>query len=607
MPATASGLNILAVDDSRGDLTLVSTMLTKMGHAVIPAQSGEEALEVFRQRMPDLVLIDVIMPGMGGLEAVRQMRQLAHGNWIPIIFITGMESEESVVQGIEAGGDDYLLKPINYKILHAKVHALIEHLRLFRQMETQSQLLLSYQARIESEQLDAQEFMGRLLALDRINDPLVQFHLQPAETFSGDLIAVARSPAGHLYAMLADSSGHGLTSALAVMPVLQTFHSMAAKGFSIGKLAAEINRKIREYLPAHRFVAAVLVALDLENGRLSVWNGGCLPAILLAPDNAIAFQFESTHLPLGILSPQKFDDEVAHYHYGDRPFQLLICSDGAVDCLDNTCAKSGVARLLEAAAAAPPGDRLSHMMRLMQQVNWKQAHDDVALILIDCPPATDAASTAASAIPVTRPLAAAMLESGPSTKASANWTLDLTLSAQQLRQTDIVPLLMHIVQQVEFENSAGLSGKIFLVLSELFNNALDHGVLGLDSSLKNAQGMDRYFDERARRLAQLEKGEIRIRLATASAHGPCLHIVITDSGEGFDFQSLQQPALAPDMRRHGRGIALVESMSGSLRYTANGRSAHACIPLQNPEQCVSTNCKDTRNANMGLAAQDMTE
>jgi len=594
MPTTKTGLNILLVDDAHADLAVMASMLVEMGHEVEQSHGGEAALSMFLQHLPDMVLMDVVMPGMGGYDAVREMRRIAQDDWIPIIFITAPGHEDDIVRGIEAGCDDYLLKPINYKMLDAKIHALHQHLLRFRRMKEQSQLLRDYQVGNEEERYAAQEFMGRMLALDKINDPLVHFHLQAAEVFSGDLIAVARTPAGHLYAMLADSTGHGLTAALAVMPVLQSFHAMVAKGYSIGALAAEINRKIREYLPANRFVAAVLIALDRENGRVSVWNGGCPPAVLLDPDGAVAYRFDSMHLPLGVLDPDKFDDEAMHYHYGNRRCQILLCSDGAVDSADAGSMEIGLSHLLQAARTENLAERLPSMVRMLeQQLAGKAAHDDIALILVDCP-AEDLeedifipVESASRQIKVHALNAIAAQEQyGPQ---SVEWQFALTLTAPQLRQTDIVPMLLHVVNQIEHEGVQGLSDKLFLVLSELFNNALDHGLLGLDSVLKNDPlGMDRYFEERAARLNRLEQGEIKIRLMKIStAHGPCLKIAITDSGEGFDFLALQAAALGTDMRRHGRGIALVESMSGQLYYSDNGKKSHVCIPLRGPEQCIA--------------------
>ena len=583
MPTPTADLTILVVDDSRLDLALVTAMLAKMGHQTMQASSGEAAMELFQQQIPDMVLIDVTMPGMGGYDAVREMRSILRDEWIPIIFVTGLGHEDDIVRGIEVGGDDYLLKPVHHKMLQAKINSLHEHLLSFRKIKEQKELLHDYHVRTEEEQQTAKEFMGRLLALDKIKDPLVQFHLQAAEVFSGDLIAAARSPSGHLYAMLADSTGHGLTAALAVMPVLQSFHAMVAKGYSIGALAAEINRKIREYLPANRFVAAVLVALDAKNGRISVWNGGCPPAVLLNPDGMVAYQFDSRHLPLGILNPNHFDDEVAHYHYGKYHCQLLLCSDGTVDSADAGSMEIGLSHLLSAARTENVAERLPNMVKMLElQLAGKQAHDDIALILIDCP-AEDIQELAVSEQTewVSREPNLVSTPEQEQEEQQAEWQFSLTLSALQLRQADIVPLLLHVVNQIELD-CASLSGKLFLILSELFNNALDHGLLKLDSSLKNdPQGMDRYFEERSTRLKQMEQGEIKISLCKIpSDQSPCLKIVVSDTGNGFDYQALQASALEASNRRHGRGIALVESLSSQLYYADKGRESHVNLFLR---------------------------
>ena len=591
IPNKRAGLNILVVDDSRANLAVLSAMLAQMGYEVVQASSGEEALDLFRQRQPDMVLMDVVMPGMDGHDAVREMRRIAK-EWLPIMFVTAAGLADDLVRSIEAGGDDYLLKPVNYKVLQAKVNVLLHRLMLSRRLEEQNRLLLDYQARNEEEQQTAQEFMNQLLALDKIDDPLVRFHLQPAAIFSGDLIAVARTPANQLYAMLADSTGHGLTAALAVMPILQLFHTMVAKGYSIGAIAAEINRKVKEYLPSNRFVAAVLVALDAENGRVSVWNGGCPPAVLLNPDGALAYQFDSMHLPLGILGPDKFDDEVMHYHYGNRRCQVLLCSDGAVDSADAGSMEIGMSHLLQAARTENTAERLPRIIKMLErQLADKPAHDDIALILLDCP-AEDMGELSIPVQPESRRVEVHSLNAIAAQEAhvaKVEWQFDLVLTAPQLRQADIVPMLLHVVNQIEHEGVQGLSGKLFLVLSELFNNALDHGLLGLDSALKNEpQGMDRYFEERAARLSRLEQGKIEIKLLKiSSAHGPCLKIAITDSGKGFDFLTAQAAALDASMRRHGRGIALVESLSGQLHYSDNGKESHVCLPLRSPEQCAA--------------------
>jgi diguanylate cyclase (GGDEF)-like protein len=117
-------LEALVVDDARTIRFAMSRMLQELGIKVTEASSGEEALASFRRRRPDLVLIDVNMPGMSGFNVVKEMRALGGSEWIPVIFLSSMEGEESIVRGIECGGDDYLVKPVSRVVLGAKIRAL---------------------------------------------------------------------------------------------------------------------------------------------------------------------------------------------------------------------------------------------------------------------------------------------------------------------------------------------------------------------------------------------------------------------------------------------------------------------------------------------------
>jgi diguanylate cyclase (GGDEF)-like protein len=118
-------VRILFADDSRTMRTQLADQLRSMGHEVIEAQEGRQAIEMFQQREPDLVILDVDMPVMNGYETARQLRSLAgdHG-WIPIIFLSGNVQDQDVATGIEAGGDDYLAKPVSAVVLRAKINAM---------------------------------------------------------------------------------------------------------------------------------------------------------------------------------------------------------------------------------------------------------------------------------------------------------------------------------------------------------------------------------------------------------------------------------------------------------------------------------------------------
>lgn len=118
-------MKILVIEDTLTSATLICRMLHKLGCTTILAQDGQQGLEAFRQESPDLVLLDIIMPGMDGFGVARQIRQLERdGGWTPIIFLSARANDEDLARAIEEGGDDYLVKPVSEIVLGAKVKAM---------------------------------------------------------------------------------------------------------------------------------------------------------------------------------------------------------------------------------------------------------------------------------------------------------------------------------------------------------------------------------------------------------------------------------------------------------------------------------------------------
>ena len=118
-------MNVLLIEDTMTSATVVAHQLSKLGLETQHARDGEAGLALFKQLRPDLVLLDIIMPGLDGFEVARRIRQLEKdGEWTPIIFLTARTSDEDLEHGIEVGGDDYLIKPVSEVVLAAKVRAM---------------------------------------------------------------------------------------------------------------------------------------------------------------------------------------------------------------------------------------------------------------------------------------------------------------------------------------------------------------------------------------------------------------------------------------------------------------------------------------------------
>ncbi|MCP5268888.1 MAG: diguanylate cyclase [Zoogloeaceae bacterium] len=118
-------MKTLVVEDTRTALKLTCHYLERMGITPIPAENGNDAVDLFLSERPDMVLLDIILPDIDGFEVARRLRQLEQpGEWTPILFLTSLTSDEDLEKGIAAGGDDYIFKPVSDVVLGAKIRAM---------------------------------------------------------------------------------------------------------------------------------------------------------------------------------------------------------------------------------------------------------------------------------------------------------------------------------------------------------------------------------------------------------------------------------------------------------------------------------------------------
>lgn len=574
-PSSHPPMRVLVVDDERINRVVMEAMLRKMGHEPILAITGAEALAMLSQQHPDLVLMDVMMPVMSGYDTVRAMRKTAEGQ-IPIVFLSALDKPEDIIQGLNSGGDDFLHKPVNYELLQAKLNTIKERNRLISQLSRQNTELSEYKTLIEEDRNTAVRFMAKLSALERITDPAVKFHLMQAADFGGDLIAAARAPNGCLYILLGDSAGHGLAAAFSIMPVVEPFYKMTAKGFDISAIVQEMNKRVRKYVSLPRYVALNIVSVDPRERRIRAWNGGCPDGLVLQTNGDVLHRFASRHLPLGVLNEDDFDSSVEHYEYGDRRCHVFMCSDGVTELGLEEGKSLDVAAMLQQCHAQQ--DYFKCMIQTVtEQLHEQPVRDDIAMVSVECSPQTEfePASLSEAKSPIVRH--ESEIEIGDSVD-QVTWKMDFTLTAMQLKHLDVVPMLMNISSTIEGGKS---DAAIFMVLSELFNNALDHGVLNLDSNLKqHEEGMGQYYDERNARLAALTEGQIEIGLEhIQSVYGEWLKIRMQDSGKGFDYTSINDNSEF-EHQRHGRGLKLISALCDVLEYKGNGSEVVAFLDLK---------------------------
>lgn len=183
----ATQAKILIVDDKAANLDLLREMLASLGHQIFFATSGAKALEIAASALPDLVLLDVMMPGMDGFETCRLFKQDATLREIPVIFVTARTGVEDLVRGFTAGAVDYITKPVKQPEVHARVKT---HLRIQGLIAQQREHLAALeQARRELEALNdtKDKFLSNLgrevsTALSQIADSSASIRASAKET-----------------------------------------------------------------------------------------------------------------------------------------------------------------------------------------------------------------------------------------------------------------------------------------------------------------------------------------------------------------------------------------------------------------------------------------
>lgn len=156
---------ILVVDDHPSSRMTAVALLSVEGYDVLEADSGAAALDCVRKTNPDLILLDVMMPGMDGYEVCRRLKQEEHTRLIPIVFVTALNDRRARLRGIEAGGDDFLSKPFDQLELSARIKSLVRQKRLNEDLDHAGQVLFSIARTIESRDPNTGDHCERLVKL----------------------------------------------------------------------------------------------------------------------------------------------------------------------------------------------------------------------------------------------------------------------------------------------------------------------------------------------------------------------------------------------------------------------------------------------------------
>lgn len=543
-------LLILIAEDNNTDRLILKAIIEYLGHQTITATDGEQAVHMFQQHQPDIVLLDAMMPLKSGMEAAQEIRRLADGAWLPILFLTSLNKPQDLAACLDAGGDDFISKPYNPVIITAKLNAYVRSRKLHEEVKSQRENLLQ-------EQQMAKAVFDNIAHFGVLNAPNIRYRISPMSLFNGDVLLAAIQPNTDMLVLLGDFTGHGLPAAIGTLPMANIFHGMAKKGFSLEHILREINHKLKRILPRGVFCCATAMHLSFRDRSIEVWAGGMPEGLMFNTRTGLIKEISSNHLPLAILSADEFKFEPLRWEM-DADDRLFLWSDGVVEAMNSNGEFFGEERLRACFSETENRDAVFDevLNRLETFVGQQHTHDDYTLVEVGV------LSEESLQHLITKDKSWSVA-TGPK-----QWAFEYSLEAESLKQFDPIPMLTHILLQVP-----GLRkriGQINTILNELYTNALEHGVLGLESSIKsNPEGFHRYYQMRDERLRKLKNGFIKVNASHEPLdNGGLLRLRFTDSGKGFDYQVHQNDAQSPVF--YGRGLMLVSSLCRHVEYGGAG-------------------------------------
>lgn len=400
-----SGDRVLIVDDSGVNRKLLSAILRKEGYILDEASSGEDALTAIAESPPDLVLLDVMMPGLDGFEVIRRLIDRPETANLSVIFLTALSEARHKVRGLELGAVDYITKPFDRSEVLARVRTQLRINHLARS-------LLQKQRRIDEDLSAAADIQRSLIMLGQPSAPgvVTATRFEPCDSIGGDIFNSVRLDDRYLVLYIVDVSGHGVPSAMVTVSVAQSLSPQAGlivrpDGEGAGSLPvapAEVLEQLDGEYPMERFDKYFTIAyllLDLQTGRMR-YSSAAHPPPLLARADGVLVRLEEGGSIIGSGLGIPYEEGEVELSEGDR---LYLYTDGLTEQIGRTGEQFGDERFAELLGESAPTtldatcDRV--MSSLADHAHGGALQDDISLFAMEFRPSMVGGQ---SALPVQR-------------------------------------------------------------------------------------------------------------------------------------------------------------------------------------------------------------
>ena len=372
-----SECRILIVDDVADNVEILVAAL-KGEHRLSVARDGESALRVAAQSPPDLVLLDVMMPGMDGFEVCRRLRDDEATREIPVMFLSALEDAVNKARGFEVGGNDFVSKPFEILEVRARVRSLLKAKAYADAVREAAEREMGVAREIQRGILPADVALlsqGTGLEMAALVDP--------AKQVGGDFFEVLRLDDENLLVALGDVMGKGIPASLFMAMAMTLLRTLGKAHRQPAEILGRLNTELGAHNPRRVFVTLACLLVHLPSRSVTAASAGHCPVVLVPASGAPRFVFRPTGPVAGILPGLQFREERLVLADGDL---LMLYSDGIPDAMNPADEQYGNERLLAClggCASARPAEAVARLERsVLDFVGDAAQFDDITLLAV---------------------------------------------------------------------------------------------------------------------------------------------------------------------------------------------------------------------------------
>jgi sigma-B regulation protein RsbU (phosphoserine phosphatase) len=403
--------SILVVDDDEANRESLRRRLERRGYTVAVAVDGKQALEQTAARPFDLIILDVMMPGMSGLEVLATLRKTHPATQLPIIMATALDDSADIVAALDGGANDYVTKPLDFAVVGARVRVQLELKKSVDRI-----LALESQLQARNEELDlangrltkaASRTARELSAAAKVQQaflPHANPHIigakfswvfEPCTELAGDSLNGVQLDPDNVALYVLDVSGHGVAASLLAVSVTRLLSPSASGDSLVLHTQTDGTRQIAEPSEiavrlaqnfsmdvTEQFITLFYAVYNTQTRDLTYVSAGH-PGAIRVSRGSRAVILDGTGLPIGV--GEKYEQQSVRLGPGDR---IYLYSDGVTEVMDESRTLFGIARLLDSLSNSASESLTQSISLLQNEVTlWRgntPVKDDMSILGMEC-------------------------------------------------------------------------------------------------------------------------------------------------------------------------------------------------------------------------------